>query len=154
MTHIAGIFQNFHLMCAFAAFIVAQVAKFIITLIINKKIDFHKLLCNGGMPSSHTSTVCSLAISFGIVNGTRDPLFAISVVLAMIVMIDAMGVRRAAGEQAKVLNKIARDLFEKGTAQYLAKDLKEYVGHTPFQVLIGAVVGIITPFIMQAFWAI
>lgn len=152
MTHIIGIFRNYHLMCALSGFLIAQIAKFIITLIMHKKIDFHKLLCNGGMPSSHTSTVCSLAVSIGIVYGTSDPLFAIAVVLAMIVMIDAMGVRRAAGEQAKVLNKIARDLFEKGTAQYLAKDLKEYVGHTPFQVLIGAVVGIITPFILYVLW--
>lgn len=152
MTHIIGIFQNFNLMCALSGFVVAQIAKFIITLIVNKKIDFNKLLCNGGMPSSHSSTVCALAVSFGISNGTGDPLFALSVILAFVVMIDAMGVRRAAGEQAKVLNKIAKDLFEKGTTEYLAKDLKEYVGHTPFQVLIGAAVGIAIPFILNAFW--
>lgn len=140
----------FHIVCPLSGFLIAQIAKFIITLIINKKIDFRKLLCNGGMPSSHTSTVCALAVSIGIKHSVASPLFAIAAVLAMIVMIDAMGVRRAAGEQAKVLNKITRDLFEKGTTQYLAKDLKEYVGHTPFQVLIGAIVGVAMPFIINA----
>jgi acid phosphatase family membrane protein YuiD len=149
MTHFLGIFKNYNLMCALWGFMLAQIAKFIIALITDKKIDFNKLLCNGGMPSSHSSTVCALAVSFGISHGTTDPLFAIAAVFAMVVMIDAMGVRRAAGEQAKVLNKIARDLFEKGTTQYLAKDLKEYVGHTPFQVLIGAALGIVLPFIVD-----
>lgn len=154
MTHFIGIFQNYNLMCALSGFIIAQIAKFCITLILDKRIDFNKLLCNGGMPSSHSSTVCALAVSFGISHGTSDPLFAIAVIFAFVVMIDAMGVRRAAGEQAKVLNKIVKDLFETGTTKYLAKDLKEYVGHTPFQVLIGAVVGIIIPFILKLYMTI
>lgn len=151
MTEILGIFQNYHLICSFAGFATAQLVKFILTFVFMKKIDFRKFFENGGMPSSHTATVCALTISLGKVYGTKDPVFAISVILMMVVIIDAMGVRRATGENAKVLNKIAHDLFEEKTTQYLAKDLKEYIGHKPFEVLVGAVIGVIIPFLIQPF---
>ena len=151
MTEILGLFQNYHLICSFIGFFTAQLAKFILTFIFFKKIDFRKFFENGGMPSSHTSTVCALTVSLARIYGTDDPLFAISFIFSMVVIIDALGVRRATGENAKVLNKIARDLFETKTTRYLADDLKEYIGHKPFEVLIGAVIGIIIPLIIQPF---
>lgn len=151
MNNIFEVFENYHLICSLAAFIAAQLAKFLITLIFHKQLDFKKLFENGGMPSSHTSTVWALTVSLGMVEGVKSTVFAVAFIFTMVVMIDAMGVRRATGENAKVLNKIARDLFEDKNIQYLAKDLKEYVGHKPLEVLVGAVVGVIIPFIIRPF---
>ena len=151
MTIFCDIFKNYHLICPLVAFFSAQFIKFILTLIQAKKLDFKKLIENGGMPSSHTSTVWSLTVSFGVVSGVKSQIFALSLILTMIVMIDALGVRRATGENAKALNKIVHDLFEDYNIELLAKDLKEYVGHKPLEVLAGAVIGIIVPFIIKPF---
>ncbi|MBE6572126.1 MAG: divergent PAP2 family protein [Ruminococcaceae bacterium] len=147
MGNFLDLFTNYHIICPFFGFITAQVVKLIITLICAKKLDLKKLFENGGMPSSHTSTVCALAFSLGIVLGFDSPVTAISFVLAMVVIIDALGVRRATGRNAKVINKIAHDLFEEKTTKYLAKDLKEYVGHEPLEVFVGAIIGIAVPYI-------
>lgn len=151
MNDILNIFNNYHLICSLAAFVAAQLAKFLIILIFKKQLDFRKLFENGGMPSSHTSTVWALTVSLGIVEGVTSSVFAVAFIFTMVVMIDAMGVRRATGENAKVLNKIARDLFEDKNIQYLAKDLKEYVGHKPLEVLVGAIIGVVIPFIIKPF---
>lgn len=151
MSVFLDIFKNYHLVCPLVAFFTAQVIKFILTIIFAKKIDFRKLIENGGMPSSHTSTVWALTVSFGIVSGVKSQIFALAFIFTMVVMIDAMGVRRATGETTKALNKIVHDLFEEYNIQLLAKDIKEYVGHKPLEVLAGAVIGIAIPFLISPF---
>ena len=103
-----------------------------------EKFNFKKLMQAGGMPSSHTAIVVSLATLIGKDVGVDTPLFAVSVILACIVMYDAAGVRRAVGKQAKVLNDILMDHNMTG-----AQKLQEMTGHTPIQVMAGAVIGII-----------
>ena len=150
MNNFFELFKNYHIICPFFGFITAQVVKLFLTLISIKKLDPKKLIENGGMPSSHTATVCALAFSLGIVEGFGSPLTAISFVLMMVVIIDALGVRRATGRNAQVINKIVHDLFEEKTTKYLAKDLKEYVGHEPLEVFVGAIIGIAVPYIVAA----
>ena len=107
-------------------------------------------MSSGGMPSSHSSTVCALVVASARVCGTNSVEFALAFILAFIVMYDAAGVRRAAGEQAKVLNRIAKELSE-GDTRYLDKNLKELIGHTPLQVFMGALLGVVIPLIIPVF---
>ena len=134
--------SNDILVCSVLGYLIAQILKVFTSLYKDKQIDFKRLLGSGGMPSSHSAAVSALAFSCARVLGVGSPLFAFSVVLAGIVMYDATGVRRAAGEHAKVLNQIVADLFS-GKPEYSEKALKELIGHTPFQVLMGAIVGVI-----------
>lgn len=122
------------------AWFLAQSIKFFLYYFKNKKFDFRKMIDSGGMPSSHTAFTVSLATIVGIHNGFSSDVFAISVVFSLIVMADAAGVRRAAGKQAAVLNKLVNS---SGHIQ-LDKQLKELLGHTPVEVLAGAALGIIT----------
>ncbi len=150
MNHVIDFFTNYVLVCAFAGWFGAQFIKCARYIAKNKKFSFSVLMASGGMPSSHSATVCAMVTAMGRVVGTKAPEFAVAFVLAFIVMYDAAGVRRAAGEQAKVLNRIAEDL-SKGDIRYLDKNLKELIGHTPFQVLIGAIFGILIPFVIPVF---
>lgn len=120
----------------------AQFIKVIHTLIKSKKIDFRRFIGSGGMPSSHSSFVTSLATAVGIEEGFNGAAFAIATVLAMVVMYDAAGVRRAAGQQAKILNKIVEEWEHSDFAQ-TDKRLKELLGHTPKEVFAGALLGIV-----------
>ena len=104
------------------------------------------MFANGGMPSSHSSTVLALTTASAVQYGAGSAVFAISAILSIIVMNDAFGVRYETGEQAKILNRITRELFS-GKSEDINTGLKELVGHTPFQVLVGAIVGIITALI-------
>lgn len=125
------------------AWAVAQILKVIIALIEEKRIDFTRLVGSGGMPSSHSSFVTSLATAVGRIKGFESVDFAITAVLALVVMYDAAGVRRSAGEQAKILNKIAEYLDNPtDDEQFMEKKLKELVGHSPFEVFMGALLGI------------
>lgn len=146
MSQFEKILNNKILFCAIAAWLLAQFIKFIIGIIQNKKFDFRLLYTSGGMPSSHSSTVCALATGTGIVYGFDGVEFAIAAILAVVVMYDAAGIRRAAGEQAKILNRIMDDL-EEGNQIDFNIHLKEFLGHTPFQVLMGALLGIALPVI-------
>ena len=132
---------------AATSWLVAGILKVIVEIIVLKKIDPKRIFGAGGMPSSHTATVVALAIVTGYYVGISSASFAIAVILAIIVVHDAMGVRRETGIQAKVLNKMVfdSDLFDDLN---LEKRLKEYIGHTPSQVLIGAVVGVIVSILM------
>ncbi len=143
------LFKNYHLVCSLAAFFIAQAIKVILTLIIHRRFDVRKFIENGGMPSSHTSTVCALTVSILNTEGAMSPITAVSLILTIIVMIDAMGVRRATGDNSKLLNKIVHDLFEEKNSQYLLEDIKQYVGHKPLEVLVGAFIGILIPFIIK-----
>ena len=140
MQYVADIFANHMLICAVISYFAAQIIKVFINLFREKKLDLSLIVSSGGMPSSHSSTVVALAISAARCYGVGSPLFAITSVLAGIVMYDAAGVRRAAGEHAKVLNRLLEDLASPD--QELAeKSLKELLGHTPLQVVCGALLG-------------
>mgnify|MGYP004528169831 CR=1 FL=1 len=120
----------------------AQILKFILVLVIYKRFDFRRFIGSGGMPSSHSSLVVSLTMSIGFIKGFDSLIFALSAVMSLVVMYDAAGVRRSAGQQAAILNKIVEDW---GRADYslTEKKLKELLGHTPVEVIAGAILGII-----------
>lgn len=107
----------------------------------DKRIDFRRAVSSGGMPSSHSSFVTCLATMVGINNGFDSDIFAATIVFALIIMYDAAGVRLAVGRQAAILNQIVLDLQNK--KQIEQKKLKELVGHTPKQVIVGAIMGIL-----------
>ncbi|MFG6350847.1 MAG: divergent PAP2 family protein [Oscillospiraceae bacterium] len=129
------------LVLAVAAWAVAQVLKFLISMAVYHKFDINYLITSGGMPSSHSALVCSCATATAVDVGIQSPMFAIAVVLAFIVMYDAAHVRRETGEQAKVLNYIMRNWNEVKPEEF-EDELKELIGHTPLQVAIGAVLGV------------
>ncbi len=141
MSVLIDIFSNYPLICALCSWIVAQIMKSVIWVIQNRKFSFTSLASSGGMPSSHTATVCALATATGRIDGFTSVNFAIAFILAFIVMYDAAGVRRSAGEQAKTLNRIMEDIT-RGNTENMPKRLKELVGHTPIQVFAGAALGI------------
>lgn len=135
--------SNYILNVTATAWLTAQVLKTIIDFAFTKKLKTERMIGAGGMPSAHSAFVCSLVIATAKQCGYSSPEFAISLVIATVVMYDAMGVRRAAGEQAKVLNKISRELSKGNNEDIIAaKRLKELLGHTPLEVLGGALVGI------------
>lgn len=141
MNFLEQILSNKVLITCVTAWFIAQLLKIILTFHKSKKIDITRFIGSGGMPSSHTSFVMSLATALGKLYGWSSPLFALALCLAFIVMYDAAGVRRAAGYQAKVLNMIIDDLAHH---KPLGNErLKELLGHTPKEVLAGAVLGIV-----------
>lgn len=129
------------LITSLTAWFAAQLLKVIFTLIKNKRFDFRRFVGSGGMPSSHSSFVTSLATAIGIENGFTSNEFAICVVFAAVVMYDAAGVRRAAGQQARILNQLV-EKWEKSDFSDTDKRLKELLGHTPKEVIAGALLGI------------
>ncbi len=122
--------------------LVAQVVKVLIDVIVNRKFSFRFLVSPGGMPSSHSALVGSLATGAGQISGWSSPEFAIATIFAIIVMYDAAGVRQAAGKQAKILNQIMEQLINH--EDFNEEKLKELLGHTPVQVLVGLIVGILS----------
>lgn len=132
---------NVILSLAVIAWFTAQVLKFVINLIVHKSLDLKLLLSSGGMPSSHSALVCACAVSIGRMEGFGSSLFALSVALALVVMYDACNVRRAAGEQAKILNYIMEH-WDKISPAMVGEELKELLGHTPLQVFMGMLLGI------------
>ncbi|MBE5839836.1 hypothetical protein SAMN02910275_00433 [Butyrivibrio sp. INlla18] len=143
MDFISDIFSNRILMSAFWGWLVAQFLKTIIYVIVNKNFNPERLMGDGGMPSSHSATVMALVTSTFLTYGAGSFEFAISGVLALIVMHDAMGVRRQAGKQAVVINNMMDWFKELDQDIPVEQKLKEFVGHTPLQVLFGAILGII-----------
>ena len=138
------------LLIAFIAWLLSQVTKAVIYWIINKKFMKERLFGDGGMPSSHSAVVASVATAAGLMCGWDSPLFAVAAVLAMIVMHDAVGVRQETGKQAKVINNIVLLLQSRASGQLSAEEtLKEFVGHTGRQVIVGALGGILTAVIMN-----
>ena len=132
------------LVTALLSNILAQVLKTVVYYYRTGKWDFHWVIASGGFPSSHSSTVTALSLSIGIQEGFDSAIFAVTTIFSFIVMYDAMGVRRETGEQAKVLNEIVSQWFQMGNklqSRDPMEQLKEFVGHTPLQVLIGAILG-------------
>jgi len=99
------------------------------------------------MPSAHTALVCALATAVAMIQGLNSVAFAITVILAMVVMYDAAGVRQAVGRQAKIINRIVKELREKRPRDEVERDLREFIGHTQFQVIAGAISGILIAWI-------
>ena len=130
------------LVSAVLGWVVAQGLKTLIDFALNKSFNKERLVGSGGMPSSHSATVCGLTTAAVIKYGVGSFEFAISLVLSMIVMYDAIGVRRETGKQAKLLNSILMENPLKLSAEVLQERLKEYVGHTPLQVVAGALLGV------------
>ena len=123
------------------AWLIAQVLKVLEDSLRHRKLDFRRLASAGGMPSSHTALVLSLTTVIGSKRGINTPEFAISAIFSAVVMYDATGVRRAAGRQARVLNRIVDDLFhQEGLKE---ERLRELIGHTPIEVIAGALLGIV-----------
>lgn len=149
-------FQNLlcnRIFCAAAiGWFVAQILKTIIHTFFSGKFVAERLVGSGGMPSSHSSTVCAMATATYYEYGAAGFEFAIVLIFAIIVMYDAMGVRRETGIQAKLLNDILEVFESMGRSEVSAHDkLKEFVGHTPLQVLMGAILGITISVIMYQF---
>lgn len=140
--------ENKIIWTALLAWLVAQVLKVITDLIKGKHLNVRRFVGAGGMPSSHSSMVTALCTAVALNEGLGSTMFALSAVLAMIVMYDAAGVRRETGIQAKMLNWMAENWHEGDAIRY-EKKLKEFVGHTPLEVLAGAILGVLIGFIVQ-----
>lgn len=143
MTFFTDLLNNKIFMVAAFGWFIAQVIKTIIHLILSKQFVAERLVGSGGMPSSHSATVCALATSTCMEFGAGSYEFAIAVILAIVVMHDARGVRRETGIQAQLLNDMLKLFEDMGRKELSAHEkLKEFVGHTPLQVIIGAILGI------------
>jgi len=119
---------------------ITQTIKVILGVIREKRFNFRWFIGTGGMPSSHSATVSALATAVGLYVGFDSALFAISLAFAIVVIMDAQGVRRATGQQAEILNKMLDDIYWK---KHIKEDrLKELLGHTPIEVLVGIACGI------------
>ncbi|PON82797.1 Acid phosphatase/vanadium-dependent haloperoxidase-related [Trema orientale] len=139
----SSIFTNYPLISAFVAFAMAQTIKFFTAWYKERRWDLKQLVGSGGMPSSHSATVTALAAAIGFQEGFGGSVFAISLILASVVMYDATGVRLHAGRQAEVLNQIVYELpAEHPLAE--SRPLRELLGHTPPQVVAGGLLGIVT----------
>ena len=150
MEGVSGIFHNQILVISLLACFAAQGLKVIIELIRYREVNFRYLVGTGGMPSAHSALVGALATGIGQSMGWSSPDFAIACLFAVIVMYDAAGVRQAAGKQAKLLNQITDELFQEGH-NFNEEKLKELLGHTPFQVLAGLILGITVSMLSYSF---
>ncbi|WP_366003046.1 divergent PAP2 family protein [uncultured Gemmiger sp.] len=143
---------NFVLVTAISASLTAQLIKVLLNLFIFHRFIAERMWGAGGMPSSHSATVCAMVVATGRYCGVNSAVFAVAAVLSIIVMYDAMGVRYETGEQAKLLNRMFTEWMdqESEALPFLknGKKLKEMVGHTPIEVLTGAVLGILIGFAM------
>ena len=140
MEDISNIFNNHILVVSLIACFLSQGIKVIIDVIIHRKFSFRIFVSTGGMPSAHSALVGALATAIGQVMGWSSPEFAIAALFAVIVMYDAAGVRQAAGKQARILNQIMDEFLSH--EDFNEEQLKELLGHTPFQVFVGLALGI------------
>lgn len=141
MQDFGDILHNQVLLVAIAACLIAQVLKVFVELARHGKLNVRSLVETGGMPSAHSAFVTALAMGVGQAIGWASPDFALAAVFAVIVMYDAAGVRQAAGKQARVLNQIIDEFFQ-GDHHFNEERLKELLGHTPFQVIAGSILGV------------
>ncbi|MBR3742981.1 MAG: divergent PAP2 family protein [Clostridia bacterium] len=141
MQFFVDLWSNGPLKCAMISWAVAQFIKVLITLWLDKKLDWRRCFGMGGMPSSHTAFVVSLTMAIAFQDGAASTAFAISFALAAVVIYDAMGVRRETGRQGEVLNQIINHVLVEGKP-ITEKQLKELVGHSPLEVLGGLVVAV------------
>lgn len=150
MAALAALFSNKALIAALMWWAIAQLVKVPVNYFVQRKIDLRLWVSAGGMPSSHSALVCALATGAALQDGLGSTTFAICVALAMIVMYDAAGVRQAASQQARILNQIIDEMFQGHPIS--EERLKELLGHTRFQVIVGAAMGILGTLVMWRFW--
>ena len=141
MNNILGFIQNKYIYIPFFLWFAIQTFKVIYDLVTTKKFNFKRIMGAGGMPSSHSAIVTGLATLIGKYEGVDTPIFALALIVAFVVMYDACGVRRAAGKQAALLNKIVETPGLSGVQ--VSERLVEVLGHTPTQVVVGALIGVI-----------
>lgn len=146
MNNFVGFIQNKFVYVPFLLWFFIQLFKVIYDLVTTKKFNFKRIMGAGGMPSSHSAVVTGLATLIGKYEGVNTPIFAISLIFATVVMYDACGVRRAAGKQASLLNKIIETPGL--TGMQVSERLVEVLGHTPIQVFVGALIGIVVGLIV------
>lgn len=142
---LTAVVDNKILMVSMIAWILAQLLKMLVYYCILKEFSIERMFGAGGMPSSHSALVVSLSTAIGMVEGVESTNFAIAVVLAGVVMYDATGVRQAAGKHAKAINRIVKQLSSKHTFDDIS--LKELLGHTPIEVIVGALLGFFVAYI-------
>ncbi len=133
------------LMTTLSAWVIAQAIKVFIGLFRQKRIDFRWFIGSGGMPSSHAAGAACLAVSVGLTQGFESVYFALAASFAIVVMFDAQGVRRSTGRQARILNKITDDIYWQGKIKETR--LRELIGHTPVEVFVGGIIGIVIAFL-------
>ena len=141
------IITNLALVIPVSAWAIAQLIKVFVVLARERRFDWWFLVRSGGMPSAHTALVCALATAVAMMLGFNSVAFAIAAILAMVVMYDAAGVRQAVGRQSKILNRIVKELREKRPRDEVERDLREFIGHTQYQVIAGAVLGILVAWV-------
>ena len=146
MNNFMGFIQNKYIYTPFLLWFGIQLFKLIYDLVTTKKFNFKRIMGAGGMPSSHSAVVTGIATLIGKYEGVDTPIFAVSLVVAFVVMYDACGVRRAAGKQAQLLNKLIETPGL--TSVQVSEKLVEVLGHTPVQVFVGALIGIIAGLIV------
>ncbi|MBN1913108.1 MAG: divergent PAP2 family protein [Candidatus Omnitrophica bacterium] len=134
------LFKNKIFITTIVAWFVAQAVKVSLGILRQRKFDFRWLIGTGGMPSSHVAGASCLATSTGLIHGFDSALFALAASFALVVMFDAQGVRRMAGKQARILNKLMDDIYWRGKIS--DGQLKEFIGHTPIEVLAGFILGV------------
>ena len=127
--------------CALLAWFLAQLIKVVLDAVLLRKLDLNRFVSSGGMPSSHSALVVAATAAVGKLHGVQSPDFALAVILSAVVMYDACNVRRSAGDTARLVNQILAHV-ERLTAEDFADDLREVMGHTPLQVLMGALLGL------------
>ena len=148
MGYISELLRNKIIIAGVVSWTTAQCLKLLIYWVVNKKMNFERLIGDGGMPSSHSATVTSVALMTGLVAGFDSPIFGVAFILALVVMHDASGVRLETGKQAKVINELVEIFKDLGKNSLSPEDkLKEFVGHTHIQVLAGFSLGIIVTLI-------
>ena len=147
MNFFSQILHNQILLTAIVSWALAQLIKIGIELIRTHRINWQLVFATGGMPSSHSSLVVALATATGLRQGFESPLFAIATVLAFVVLYDAQGIRRQAGNQARIINRMLQNVENAGIK--VDKNLKELLGHTPIQVMGGTILGIIVALVMN-----
>ncbi len=131
------------LVISICAWAVAQLVKLCVVLIREKRLDLRYLVASGGMPSAHSAIVCALATAVAMTQGLNSVVFGVTAILAVVVMYDAAGVRQSVSQQSIILNRIVKELMDKRPRGEVERDLREFIGHTPFQVIVGAVLGIL-----------
>ncbi len=136
------IITNEVLVIPICAWAIAQLAKTLVALFQHRGLDLRYLVSSGGMPSAHSALVTALATAVGMIQGFGSVVFGIAVILALVVMYDTAGVRQAVSQQSAVLNRIIHELKLRRPITRLEADLRELIGHTPFQVIVGAALGI------------
>ena len=151
MDHTGFLTGNLTLDLAILAWFAAQVLKTLLHWVTTRNLDLRKMIGSGNMPSSHSAFICAASASIGQVCGWRDPLFSLSAAIALVVMYDACNVRRAAGEQAKVINYV-REHWDDLPQELKGKKLNEELGHTLPQVLMGALLGTAIGLVGPVIW--